>query len=327
MSVYTTVHHQDLVAFLKSYELGALVNFQGINSGIENSNFFLNTTAGQFVLTLFERITAEDVKFCLALTEHLDRQGLQCPRPMLRQDGSYLAVLSGKPAAIVQRLPGSSTEQADERHCQSAGDWLGRMHLAGSGFLLRRGNTFNADWLRSRTTALMPALPADQLSLLQNELAYQSGIDYSELPKGTIHGDLFLDNVLFNGTEISGVIDFYYACYDTLLLDLAILINDWCIDSGQMLRSTRTRILLEAYLNIRPLTAAECELLPDLLRYAALRFWVSRCYDLHFPRAGEILQTKDPRVFENLLRNLTRNQGVIEDLLPNHTVAMARQRG
>ncbi len=319
MSVYTTVHHRDLVAFLNTYELGKLLSFEGINSGIENSNFFLNTTSGQFVLTLFERINADDVKFCLTFTEYLDSQNLHCPRPMRRRDGSYLATLSGKPAAVVQRLPGSSIEQAEAVHCRAAGDWLGHLHRIGSRFPLQRENTFNPIWLRSRTDALRPVLPAAQRMLLQQELAHQSGIDFSSLPKGIIHGDLFRDNVLFStaspNTLLSGVIDFYYACYDTLLLDLAITINDWCIDHQQHLQPSRVQTLLMAYNRQRPLVEEEFSLLQQLLRYAALRFWVSRSFDLYFPRTGEILQTKNPQIFQSLLLNLREHNDTNEALL------------
>jgi len=315
MSVYTAVHQQDLVAFLDGYALGTLQGFQGINGGIENSNFFLDTSSGEFVLTLFERICADDVKFCLALTEHLDQQGLRCPRPERRSDGSLLASLSDKPAAIVQKLPGSSIEKATQHHCSEVGDWLGHMHATAKNFTEKRGNTFNPSWLRDRTDALMSVFTAEQQSLLQQELAHQAALDYGSLPRGIIHGDLFRDNVLFVDATLGGVIDFYYACYDSLLLDLAIVINDWCFDSDQCLQPNQLRSLLEAYNRRRQLEQKEYDLLPELLRYAALRFWVSRSFDLHYPRSGEIILTKNPHSFEALLRQILLQQDAIEGQL------------
>jgi len=315
MSVYTAVHRQELMDFLSSYDLGILQSYQGINGGIENSNFFLVTSSGRYILTLFERISADDARFCLNLTEHLDHYRLGCPRPLRRGDGSSLASLSGKPAAIVQYLSGSSIEQVNMTHCRAVGNWLGRMHQAGMGYPARRENTFNQKWLSSRTASLLPVLSSAQKKLLETELGYLADIDFADLPKGMIHGDLFRDNVLFTASALTGVIDFYYACFDTLLLDLAITINDWCMDEKLHLQPALTHQLLHAYNKQRPITEQEQRQLPNMLRYAALRFWISRTYDLHFPRDGEILLTKNPQIFETMLIHFRQQQKSVSELL------------
>lgn len=303
MAVFTRVSHADLSAWLANYSLGTLQGLQGIPSGIENTNYFVTTTNGRFVLTLFEKLNASELPFYLNLMAHLSRHGIPCPAPIADRHNRFLGVLNGKPACIVSRLPGKSTFSPTVANCAAVGAMLAQLHIAGQSFGERMDNPRGASWRAETAVAVAPFLTAENVALLQEEVALHAGNDYSNLPQGIIHADLFRDNILLDGERIGGVIDFYFACNDALLYDVAITVNDWCTGENGFLDTLRTRALLRAYDSVRPFTAAEAAAWPLMLRLAALRFWLSRLFDLHLPRAGELVNAHDPTVFERILRH------------------------
>jgi homoserine kinase type II len=303
MSVFTTVTREELERWLKQYALGALVDLQGIAAGIENTNYFVTTAHGRYVLTLFEKLQAHELPFYLNLMAHLARAGVPCPAPVANHAGGYLGELNGKPASLVSRLDGKDIANPTPADCAQVGNVLARIHVAGLSYASRMDNPRGPRWWTAAQSDVLPFLDNAAAALLRSEIAAQARHDFSVLPRGAIHADLFRDNILFLKENISGVIDFYFACTDLLLYDVAITANDWCLRSDATLDDARTRALLDAYHAVRPFTAAEQTAWPALLRAGALRFWVSRLYDLHLPRRGELTHAKDPAHFERLLRN------------------------
>jgi homoserine kinase type II len=301
MSVYTPVSQQQLNVFLSHYACGELKNYVGISAGIENTNYFVTTTTGSYVLTLFEALTASELPYFLDLMAYLAEHGLPSAHPLADKNGAYLRELEGKPAALVQRLQGASVMQPEVAHCQAVGAMLGRMHVAGQSFPASRSNDRGPLWWDAMRAKLYTLLSADDLTLLDDELAWQHQHQCSGLPAGIIHADLFRDNVLFDGMKLTGMIDFYYACNDDLLYDLAVTINDWCSNADSNLDETRAFGLLQAYHLQRPLLVTERMAWPAYLRAGALRFWLSRLHDAHFQRDGEITHTKDPLLFRRIL--------------------------
>lgn len=301
MSVYTTVTPEQLRAWLQPYHLGELLELKGIASGITNTNYFVTTESGRYVLTLFERNSVEELPYFLDLMAHLADHGIPCPHPVANGAGHYLGELNGKPAALVSCLRGRSLEFPDAAHCAAMGAVLARMHVAGQSFAAAMENPRGPHWWKTTAATVLPFMDEAGRALLQNEIAYQAEFRHCELPRGVIHADMFRDNVLFEDAELTGLIDFYYACNDVLAYDLAITVNDWCVHADGGLDEARLHAMLEAYHAQRPLTAAERDAWPVLLRAAALRFWLSRLYDLHHPREGEITHAKDPEHFRRIL--------------------------
>lgn len=301
MSVYTSVSLEQLGVWLQDFHLGQLLELKGIASGVTNTNYFVTTERGRYVLTLFERNSTDELPYFLDLMAHLADHGIPCPHPVANAAGHYLGELNGKPAALVSCLRGASVAAPSAEHCAAMGRVLARMHLAGQSFEQHAENARGPHWWRVTTEAVMPFLNAEDQAMLQDELAHQSAFKSCELPRGVIHGDMFRDNVLFDGVELTGLIDFYYACDDVLAYDLAITVNDWCVNPDGSLDQARLAAMLAAYHAQRPLTAAEREAWPTLLRAAALRFWLSRLYDLHHPRVGEITHAHDPGHFRRIL--------------------------
>jgi homoserine kinase type II len=305
MSVYTSVSMVQLAAWLRTYAVGVPVALDPIAKGIENSNFFLTTTQGRYVLTLFERLPAEELPFYLNLMSHLAQHGIPCPAPIADRSGRFLSALNGKPAAVVTRLPGASVEAPTAAHCAALGDLLARMHLAGQSYAGGLENPRGPKWWRVAAREVRPFLHDAQAALLDEELRFQSLYRFPDLPRGPVHADLFRDNALFDDDRLSGVIDFYFAGIDCLLFDCAVCANDWClIDTAHDLRFDEAKIeaLLAAYARVRHFTALERGAWPVLLRAAALRFWLSRLRDLHLPRSGALVHAHDPEHFEAILR-------------------------
>jgi homoserine kinase type II len=305
LSVYTPVSETELSAWLANYSVGKLAACEPIKAGIENTNYFVTTTQGRFVLTLFERLPAEELPFYLNLMAHLARHGIPCPAPIADLSDQYLQRLNGKPAALVTRLAGSSIEQPGVAECAELGALLARMHLAGRSYPAYLENPRGPRWWRFAAREVAPFLGAEANALLERELAFQAEHRLPDLPRGPVHADLFRDNALFDGARISGVIDFYFAGVDTLLYDIAVCANDWCLVdhvSDRRLDEARTRALLSACHAARPFTPLEREAWPVMLRAAALRFWLSRLYDYYLPRPGMLVHKHDPEHFRDILQ-------------------------
>ena len=303
MSVYTPVSEAELASWLENYSVGKLVGREPIKSGIENTNYFVTTTQGRYVLTLFERLPAHELPFYVDLMAHLARHGIPCPAPIANLSDQYLGTLNGKPAALVTRLAGQSIEKADAPHCTELGALLARMHLAGRSYGAYLENPRGPKWWRFAAQEVRRFLKNDETRLLDKELDYQSQHRFPDLPRGAVHADLFRDNTLFDGGRISGVIDFYFAGIDCLLYDIAVCANDWCLAKDHSLDDGLVRALLAAYQAVRPVTALEREAWPAMLRAGALRFWLSRLYDLHLPRPGMLVHAHDPEHFRHVLES------------------------
>jgi homoserine kinase type II len=315
MAVYTEVSVDEASTLLQQLKLGDLKALKGCSGGIENTNYFVTTELeGQiheYVLTLFERLTIEQLPFYLRLMKHLAQRGIPVPDPAADARGDLVFKAKGKPAAVVNKLRGQSELKPTSTHCLEVGRTLARMHLAGRDFPLQQPNLRGLPWWNETVPVVLPYLNATQAALIQGELAYQNHVAassaYAALPRGPIHADLFRDNVMFDNLgdrpELTGFFDFYFAGVDTWLFDIAVTLNDWCIDldTGKQ-DAERTRSLLTAYNAERPLEPAERALLPAMLRGGALRFWISRLWDFYLPREASMLKAHDPGHFERVLR-------------------------
>lgn len=320
MAVFTPVSDADARQLLTHFDLGELRDLRGIAAGIENTNYFLSTTRGEYVLTVFERLTHEQLPFYIELMKHLAQRGLEVPSPQTSHEGKRVVTLHGKPCSIVTRLPGKVVMQPTPAHCAIIGQAQARMHLAAQDFPLAQPNLLGLAWWVRTADTVRTYLSSDNAHMLDDEIAQQQafaqGVDYAALPLGPAHCDLFRDNALFGGTperpELGGFIDFYFAGCDTWLFDIAVCINDWCIDhaSGQ-LDVDKAQAFLAAYADVRPFNEAEQRSWPMLLRAAALRFWLSRLYDFHLPRPAETLTPHDPTHFERILRQ-RRTETVVQ---------------
>lgn len=311
MAVFTQVGSDEARALATRLGAGELLSLQGIGEGIENTNYFVDTTHGRWVLTLFERLGFEQLPFYLRLMQHLARRGLPVPEPRADASGEIVHRVAGKPAALVNRLPGHHQLAPDLHHCAQVGALLARMHTAVADFPMSQPNLRGLAWCLDIAPVLAPHLGGGERDLLRSELAFQQQLAaapaWQALPRGAVHADLFRDNALFDGLpgheKLTGCFDFYFAGVDSFGYDLAVAIDDWCVDddSGRI-DEPRAAALTQAYQALRPLHPAEARLLPALLRAAALRFWLSRLGDLHLPRRAELLAPKDPVHFERVLR-------------------------
>jgi len=303
MAVFTTVTEAELTTWLDDYSLGKLLEMQGIASGIENTNYFVTTSNGRFVLTLFEKLSADELPFYLNLMAHLARQGIPCPNPVANRSNQLLSVLKGKPACIVSRLSGKSTTEPSNAQCATIGAMLGQMHIAGQSFSQVMPNPRGSAWRAATAPQVRTFLDGAQAALLESEVALHAKQDWARLPQGVIHADLFRDNVLLEENRVGGLIDFYFACSDALLYDVAITVNDWCMNADGTLDADRAQDFLRAYNEVRMLQDSERDAWPQMLRLAALRFWLSRLHDMYLPRDGELIHAHDPRHFERILKN------------------------
>lgn len=306
MAVYTDVTADDLTDFLSRYQIGELRSYKGIAEGVENSNFLLHTSDGNFILTLYEkRVAANDLPFFLGLMEHLAARGITCPQPVKNRQGGVLGKLAGRPAAIVTFLDGLWIRRPNPGHCAAVGEALARLHLAGKDFPNKRANALSIESWRAlyaqakeRGDSVRPGLCAE----IAKEL---DALDKSwprDLPDGVIHADLFPDNVFFLGDRLSGLIDFYFACTDTLAYDVAVCLNAWCFEPDHSYNVTKGRALLRSYANVRALSAAERAALPMLARGAAMRFLLTRLVDWLAVPDGALVKPKDPLEYFRKLR-------------------------
>jgi homoserine kinase type II len=310
VAVYTEVGSAQARALVRRLGLGELSAIEGIAAGIENTNYFVDTDRGRWVLTVFERLPEAELPYYLGLMKHLAQRGIPVPDPQAGADGRLWFELAGKPAALLSRLPGSHRLAPDVHHVQQLGATLARLHRAAADQPRRQPHPRGLAWWRQTVPVVQAFVDAARAAALADELAFQEAVaasaDHAQLPAGPIHADLFRDNVLFDGLpgheKLTGLLDFFFAGTDCWLFDIAVCLNDWCcdLDSGR-LDETRAAALVAAYRGERELTAAELRLMPAMLRAAALRFWLSRLHDLHLPRAAALLQPKDPAHFERIL--------------------------
>ena len=319
MAVFTEVSEAEASALVRMLALGELRELRGIQGGIENTNYFLTAERDgvrrEYVLTLFERLSAAQLPFYLHLMKHLAQRGIPVPEPQAlpgsaaaeNPDGLLLHHVCGKPAAVVNKLAGKSELVSTTAHCEAVGAMLARMHVAGRDYPRSQPNLRGLAWWNETVPVVLPHVGAEQATLLASELAFQNHIatapGYAALPRGPIHADLFRDNVLFEHDHLTGFFDFYFAGVDSWLFDIAVCLNDWCVhlDSG-VHDARRAAAFLRAYAGVRPLGAAEHRLLPAMLRAGALRFWISRLWDFHLPREAAMLKAHDPDHFERVLR-------------------------
>ena len=314
MAVYTEVPFADAAALLHKLDLGDLTDLRGIEGGIENTNYFVTSekdgATHEHVLTVFERLSFEQLPYYLHLMKHLAGQGIPVPEPATDAQGEVLHRLLDKPAAVVDKLQGKSVLAPAERHCEAVGEMLARMHLAGRDYPLSQPNLRGLPWWNETAPVVLPKLEAAQSALLRSELAYQNHVAalpaYTALPRGPVHADLFRDNAMFDGDRLTGFFDFYFAGNDSFLFDLAVCLNDWCVRHGDpdvdgQHDPALARAMVQAYQRTRALSPAERQLLPAMLRAAALRFWLSRLWDWYLPRDATMLQPHDPTHFERVL--------------------------
>jgi len=306
MAVYTDVTADDLNDFLACYDIGTLLSYKGIAEGVENSNFLVHTSGGNFILTLYDKRVAEkDLPFFPALMEHLAARGITCPQPVKNRAGGLLGRVAGRPAAIVTFLDGMWIRRPSAGHCAAVGEALARLHLAGADFEMNRPNALSmTHWrplyeqAKDRGDSVRPGLCAaiaEELDALERDWP-------RNLPVGVIHADLFPDNVFFLGDNLSGLIDFYFACTDTLAYDVAICLNAWCFEPDHSYNVTKGRALLREYAKVRDLSAAECAALPVLARGAAMRFLMTRLVDWLAVPNGALVKPKDPLEYFRKLR-------------------------
>ena len=313
MSVYTTIEENELKSFLANYDVGELADYQGISDGIENTNYFVNTSRGRFVLTIFEQHSFEEMQYYLNLMHHLADHQVPSANPVADNRGNYLSHFKNKPIALVKRLDGGSITKTSIAHCQQLGAAMGKMHSAGLSFNVRQSNPRGPAWCQQTAHKVIKKLVAEEQKMLDKEIHFQKEKRHADLPRGVIHADLFRDNALWNdpgnnlgnnsddNNNFSGIIDFYYSCDDVLLYDLAVTANDWCSEDDSTLNRDKVTALLSHYDKFRPLADNEQEYWPAMLRAGALRFWLSRLHDKHFPRAGELVHTKNPDEFKAIL--------------------------
>ena len=305
MAVYTDVSDEALRAFLTGYDLGDIVSFKGIAEGVENSNFYLQTSRGPFILTLYEkRVNEADLPFFLGLMEHLAERGITCPLPVHDRRGEALGSLAGRPAVIVTFLEGLAVRRPRVVHCGAVGEALAALHRAGDDFAIVRPNALSLPaWapLFARAEPEADRVAPGLAARTRDELAHLSGCWPTDLPTGVIHADLFNDNVFFRGDELSGLIDFYFACTDAYAYDLAICLNAWCFEPDNSFNVTKGRAMIAGYERVRPLEPREIEALPVLARGSALRFMLTRLVDWLNVPPGALVRPKDPLEYDRKL--------------------------
>jgi homoserine kinase type II len=306
MSVFTTLTLDEVRAWLRDFAIGEVTELRGIAAGITNTNYFVITEKDKYVLTIFEKNSLAELPYFVDLMTHLAAHGLPCPAPIADKNGVALHALKGKPALMVSCLQGKDVATPNLEQVKQVALTLAKMHLAGGSFKQVSFNQRGQAWFEKTCQKVLPKLSPQEQTLLKSELQFQQAIDTSHLAHGVIHGDLFRDNVLFDGDNLGGFIDFYYACNDVLIYDVAIAVNEWCLhhngaDLGNI-DTEKVDMFLSAYQSVRAFSADEKTMWPCLLRRAALRFWLSRLHDFYFPQAGELTHAKDPNHFKSILQ-------------------------
>ncbi|HWD12885.1 homoserine kinase [Pseudochrobactrum sp. sp1633] len=306
MAVYTDINEVELAAYLENYDIGTLLSYKGIAEGVENSNYLLRTSEGTFILTLYEkRVDRDDLPFFLRLMQHLAVNGIECPQPVVQKNGEAIGELAGRPSAIVTFLDGMWLRKPAAEHCYALGVAMAQMHLAGQDFPMQRENSLTMkDWrpLWEKCMADADSVEAGLRSQTEADLSFLEQNWPSDLPRGVIHADLFPDNVFFIGENLSGIIDFYFACTDMLAYDLAICLNAWCFERDFSYNLTKGTALLRGYNSVRPLNPQEQKALPVLCRGAAIRFMLTRLYDWINTPADSFVTKKDPMEYLRRMR-------------------------
>lgn len=307
MSVYTSVTEAEMAVFLKDYDIGTLVSLKGIAQGITNTNYFVTTSVDRYVLTIFETLRPDELPFFLDLMALLSAQGVACPAPIPQKSGEFMHLLHDKAACLVSCLTGRDVTQPNAAQCHSVGAMLAKMHLATACTELTMANPRHSPWWTAESDRLLPLLSPADAELLQSTIAFLRDNSDAKLPQGLIHADLFKDNVLLEGDEVTGFIDFYYACRGSFVYDIAIAINDWAQNSAHQLDEALVQAFLAGYGSVRPLSEDELAYLPIAQQAGCIRFWVSRLLDYHFPPAGEMTFTKNPAAFRDLLLSIQQS--------------------
>jgi len=303
MAVYTSINSSDLTEWFKKFNFENYVDFKGISSGVTNSNYVVFMSNSNYILTIFEHNNIEELQFYVDLMTYLARENFLCPRPIENNSGQALGLLKGKPALMVSFLDGKEVVVRDSNNCYLVGQHLARLHLVTNNFPQSNKNTRDLSWISDIYLNLKAYLSLEDQKIIELEINYHKEIDKSELPEGIIHGDLFRDNILFLNDKVSGFIDFYYACNEKFIYDIAIAINDWCIYDDGKINKLLYSVFIKGYQSERKLTDNENEYFNSALRLAALRFWLSRLEAFHNAKEGEITFIKDPNHFKNILVN------------------------
>lgn len=314
MSVYTTISESLLTDFLTHYSIGKWKEYQGISAGIENTNYFLTTEQGEYVLTIFEHHSQPDLRYFLNFMAYLADNGLPTAHPIANNQQQYLSILCNKPAAIVKRLSGKSAMQPNIEQIKALAYNLGQLHNISVSFQEHRANDRGSLWWKQTFAKIKNHISDIDKKLIEEEIQYQGLYHGKDLPHGTIHSDLFRDNALFVEDKLTGIIDFYYSCSGTLLYDVAVTVNDWCSEKNGALNIEKLKIFLENYHQQRKLQAIERGAWTTMLRAAALRFWLSRLHDWYFPRPGEMTHKKDPNEFKNILLHRKQNNFSLQQI-------------
>ena len=302
MSVYTTVESEQLELFLKRYRIGRALDFKPIAAGITNTNYYLDTQEGRFVLTLYEHHSDDELDYMLGLQQHLSERGVRCSQPVTDRRGEFYSSLNSRPAAIIRRLQGEVIAVPDLAQCASIGSELARFHLAAKDYRGVRDNPRGLGWIEAVRDMLDDNLDSAGRMEIESTLSAARNSAIGELPRGPVHADLFHDNALFDADQLGGILDFDYACNDSYVFDIGVLLNDWCIDANYQLVGERVSAIVDAYSSVRPLLAEEIDALPLMLRIGALRFWLSRLYDKVFPLSGELTYIKCPDAYRQMHR-------------------------
>lgn len=307
MAVYTSINIDEISSFLNSYNLPDLKSFKGISSGVTNTNYVIETIDAKYILTIFEQAQPKDIQYYVDLMSFLSNKKYHCPTPIQNQEGFHLGEIKNKPALLVSLLSGRELKSVSNDNCFAVGVSLAQMHQLTQDYKVFIANPRGLNWMNRVFDEIHPLLSNDEVEIIRDELIFLDQNFNSNLPSGIIHADLFKDNVLFYNHNVSGVIDFYYACYDLYIYDIAIALNDWCINEFFLIDAEKKRYFLNGYESIRELSEDEKNFLPISLRLAAMRFWLSRLYDFHFKKDGEITYTKAPEHFKKILQNYQRS--------------------